>query len=47
MSAGDLSVVFDRAGDRWTHRLELGRPALYAEARAIESDAERDAPRAS
>ncbi len=44
MSAGDLSVVFDRAGDRWTHRLELGRPALYAEARAIESDAERDAP---
>jgi len=44
MSAGDLSVVFDRTGDRWTHRLELGRPALHEGARAVESDAERDAP---
>jgi len=44
MSAGDLSVIFDRTGDRWTHRLELGRPALHAAARALESDAERDAP---
>ncbi len=44
MSAGDLSVVFDRTGDRWTHRLELGRPVFYGDVRAVESDAERDSP---
>jgi hypothetical protein len=43
MSAGDLAVVFDRIGDRWTHRLELGRSALHVDARSVESDAERDA----
>jgi hypothetical protein len=44
MSAGDLAVVFDRTGDRWAHRLELGGAALHVDAKAVESDAERDAP---
>ncbi len=44
MSAGDFGVIFDQTGDRWTHRLVLDPAALHADARAIESEAERDAP---
>jgi len=44
MSAGDLAVVFDWAGDRWSHRLEFGGTTLRIEASAVESDASRDAP---
>jgi hypothetical protein len=44
MSAVDLAVIFDRAGDRWTHHLNLGRPAPCAQAQAVESDPKHQAP---
>jgi hypothetical protein len=44
ISTGDLGVVFDRSGDRWTHYLEIGRPVLHEAARAVESALHRDAP---
>jgi hypothetical protein len=44
MSAGDLAIVFDRTGDRWTHHIELDRLALHEFARAVESATESDAP---
>jgi hypothetical protein len=44
MSAGELVVVFDRTGDRWTHHLELGHPVQHENARAVETTTESDAP---
>jgi hypothetical protein len=44
MSAAGLAMIFDRAGDRWTHRLEIGEPALGVNAKALEGDGGQDSP---
>lgn len=44
MSTGDLAVVFDRTGNRWTHQLEIDRTAAHEAIRAVEIARDSNAP---